>query len=166
MPKKIPLTRGKFALVDDVDYEWLSRFSWHFHPANGRDTEGYAVGYIPKHLRELSNGKGKIAMHRLLINVLPSLEVDHINHDGTDNRRANLRVVTRSEQTQNRRGAQRNSITGVRGVSRLRHADFYEAYVHVNRRKHYLGIFKNLDDAKMAAISGRKRLMTHAVEAE
>ena len=83
--KKIPLSKGKFALVDDVNYDWLSEYRWH---CIFNTTTYYAYTRV--------NGK-HIAMHRLLLIVPKGKEIDHINRKGWDNRINNLRVVTRSQ---------------------------------------------------------------------
>lgn len=82
--KEIPLTQGYVTLVDDADYEWLSRWKWHYHG-------GYA-----------ERGDG-VLMHREITDCPAGKEVDHINHDPLDNRRENLRVVTRWQNMLNRR---------------------------------------------------------------
>ena len=61
--RKIPLTKGRFALVDDADYEAMSRIKWQYHDA------GYAVSRTRK--------TGSIYMHRLLMKATPDIEVDH-----------------------------------------------------------------------------------------
>jgi hypothetical protein len=76
---------------DDEDAELVARYDWHLsHP--GRKWR-YAVATV---------GRGKkIAMHRLILGVLPGLAVDHINGDTLDNRRANLRVISNASNIQN-----------------------------------------------------------------
>lgn len=87
--KQISLTQGKFAIVDDEDFDFLSQFRWH-----------YAEGYASKapHIR----------MHRLLMNTPEGYLTDHINNNTLDNRRSNLRVVSPSQNSMNT--LKRNSI--------------------------------------------------------
>jgi hypothetical protein len=89
--KKLNLTKNQFALVDDADYPELSKYKWTFN-------NGYASRF--------STGEGKdrkiIYMHRLLVNPPTGLEVDHINWNRLDNRRRNLRAVTRTENMLNK----------------------------------------------------------------
>lgn len=100
--KKIPLTRGLVAIVDDEDYESLSRSTWH---AVCRTTR--ATRYAAR--REYQGGGRKngvfeyIAMHRQILGLRKGdgVEVDHINGDGLDNRRCNLRIATRAENRRN-----------------------------------------------------------------
>jgi hypothetical protein len=75
----IPLTQGYYAIVDDRDYPWLVRFKWHVAK---RGTKRYACGWV---------GGKKMLMHRLLCE---GRVIDHINGNGLDCRRENLRGVT------------------------------------------------------------------------
>ncbi len=87
--KKIPLTQGKFAIVDDEDYDWLMQWKWCAQKA-GRTF--YAVRSF-----RVAGKKIKVQMHRSILNVRKGLETDHINHNGLDNRKQNLRTCTRSQ---------------------------------------------------------------------
>lgn len=64
------------------------------------------------------SGNSSTMLHRLIMEAPKGLVVDHINHDPLDNRKCNLRIVTNAENLQNRKGAQSNSTSGVRGVYR------------------------------------------------
>jgi hypothetical protein len=92
--KEVQLTKGYVALVDDEDYESLSAYTW------------YAV--IRKHTvyartHWWQGGVRKnVSMHRMILNPIVGLEVDHLNHNGLDNRRQNIRISTRSENAYNR----------------------------------------------------------------
>lgn len=93
--RKIRLTKGKYALVSDEDYERVSQFKW-YASLESRGTKWYAVR------RELRNGKRvKIRMHRFILELPPGKEdsrvVDHLNHDSLDNRRENLEVIDQPE---------------------------------------------------------------------
>jgi hypothetical protein len=94
--KEILLTRGKVAIVDDEDYALVNRMKWQAAPS--RDTF-YAMCGIPG-LR----GQQRLLMHRLIMDPPKGMEIDHINGNGLDNRRANMRIVTRQQNLQNRRG--------------------------------------------------------------
>ena len=115
MAKEIPLSQqkrrnqrnfGLVAVVDDEDHEWLSQWNWtavSTHRRNG----GYAM--------RIEAGK-TILMHRLILNAPDSAEVDHVNGDGLDNRRSNLRLATRTQGRANRRRFKTNT-SGFKGVS-------------------------------------------------
>lgn len=91
MSKLIPLTRDKFSIVDDEDYESLSKTKWQC-TSDGRAAAHYNV-------------KGKtrrVYMARLITDCPADKVVDHINRDRLDNRRCNLRICSRQENNRNR----------------------------------------------------------------
>jgi HNH endonuclease len=92
--KTIPLTKDQVALVDDADFEYLSQYSWRA-AWNPNTSSFYAV-----------RGHQIVCMHRELLLGLKTgrdVQVDHKNHDTLDNRRENLRLVTNSQNMQNKR---------------------------------------------------------------
>ena len=72
--------------------------------------------------------------------------VDHINHNKSDNRKNNLRLATRSQNIQNR-GIIPNNTSGVTGVHWHNHTKKWKAEIEVNKRKIYIGVFKEKEDA-------------------
>jgi len=153
----VPLTRGAVALIDAEDWPLVAPHRW-FYGHNGSG-QTYAITFIRD-----AGRKRTVMMHRLIMGAPSDRLVDHINGDGLDNRRVNLRLATPGENLQNRRGAQRNSVTGIRGVCPRKNRDGYTVNIYVQGRRHSLGLFRNLADAEQAAIEGRRRLMTHSAE--
>lgn len=99
----VELTKGHEAIIDAVDVPLIKLQSWHIIPSTwgGYYARSGRVGY----------------MHRFILGAHKGQDVDHINNNGLDNRRANLRIGNRSQNMQNRRGANsNNNSTGVRGV--------------------------------------------------
>lgn len=96
--KIIWLTKGQFTLVDNADYEWLNQYKWFSNISN-------RCIYAARWIRLLKRGKQKvIKMHRFILGVTDSkLQVDHIDHNGLNNQRSNLRIVTASQNGSNRR---------------------------------------------------------------
>lgn len=98
MTKRIPLHgkygKGKFALVDDADFEWLNQYRWRLPRAREWKGEVYAVAWVKSEYT---------LMHRLIMCPPNGLVVDHINHNPLDNRRENLRLATPEQNAQNRR---------------------------------------------------------------
>lgn len=88
----------------------------------------------------------------------------HINHDMLDCRRSNLRLCTRGENLQNRKGPQSTSTTGIRGVHFNTSSGKYSAELKINNKKIFLGYFTDIQEAERVAIAGRKRYMTHCAE--
>ena len=143
--KKIPLTKGQFAIVDDEDYEWLNERSWCY-------SHGYA-------LRGTNSGK-RIYMHREINNTPEGLETDHINRDKLDNRRSNLRTANRSMNSANH-SAHRHNITGIKGVVLDKRTRLYRAQIGVDGKRIHLGYFKDVEQAKQAR--GKAEKIYHAV---
>jgi hypothetical protein len=110
--KTIQLTQGKVALVDDEDYEQLSKHKWHAH--KGVST-WYARRNEPTGLE--SPKQRKISMHMLLAGTPPGMETDHVDGDGLNNQRRNLRVADKRMQAHNRvRKCSRQTTSRFRGV--------------------------------------------------
>ena len=108
--KTIPLSRGKFALVDDEDYEYLNQWKWHI------SHYGYAerTQHMPS---SRANQKFKsIRMHRLIMDAPKNLQVDHIDGSRTNNVRSNLRLCLSGENTRNQK-VRATSRSGYKGVS-------------------------------------------------
>lgn len=109
-----------------------------------------------------SRGKS-VKLHRLILNVPEGkkLMVDHINGNTLDNRVENLRIVTSSQNQQNRMGPQRNSSTGIRGVSWIKNREKWVAHLTIGKKKIYLGIYSDVSEAESVVVSARNNLMTH-----
>lgn len=136
----IPLTQGKFAQVDDEDFKELSKYKWYARKS--RNTY-----YAERNMN--INGKWKtIRMHRVILSTNPDLQIDHIDENGLNNRRSNLRIATHQENLRNQNNAHRNNKLGIRGVCR-NHKKFC-AHIQVNGRKIYLGRFFCLEKAMRA----------------
>lgn len=103
--KLIPLTKGLFAQVDDADYEYLSQWNWCAIKA--RNTY-YAVRYTKENK--------KIRMHRVLLDIMlqPNLVSDHIDMNGLNNQRSNLRIATCQQNSCNYVGRGNSQYRGVR----------------------------------------------------
>lgn len=92
--KEIPLTKGKVALVDDADYDWLMQWKWH--------TVGdYAVRRTRLDPPVGGKRQGVQFMHRLIMGEPHGVKVDHHSRNSLDNRRSNLRVATTSQNMMN-----------------------------------------------------------------
>jgi len=145
---KIPLTHGQFAKVDPEDYIWLSQFRWLCK--NNVNTT-YAVRTISV------NGKSKrIYMHRFIAATPPHLLCDHINHNGLDNRKANLRNCTLKQNNANSRSAA-NASSKYKGVSWSKAKSKWSAYIKKDGRQFFLGHFTSETTAARAYDSAAKK---------
>lgn len=141
--KQIPLSQGGFALVDDEDYSELSKYRW-------RDHYGYASRWV-----RLRSGRGAGCttlklMHRDILNPPDGVEVDHINGDRCDNRRANLRLCTKTENQRNSKKHKDGTTSKYKGVSKRKGSRLYKAEIRINGKQIYLGNFTDERDAARA----------------
>lgn len=138
--KTIPLTQGYVAVVDDEDYEAVSAFKWH---TAKRGQRIYAVRNICR-----AAGGGTQYLHRLLMPEAD--EVDHVDGDGRNNLRDNLRAVNRQ---QNLRGFQKKRLrttSKFRGVCRCSWSTKWQAQIKVSGNQIHLGCFSFATDAARA----------------
>lgn len=108
--------------------------------------------------------KRRMSLHRLIAGNPAALFVDHENGNPLDCRRANLRPCTHTENMQNRQGANRSSVSGVRNVYWHKYHQRWEVRVRVDNRRFFIGRFDDLADAETAAIEARRRLMPFATK--
>lgn len=136
----IPLSQGLFAMVDDEDAERVLPFKWYARREKRADGSErvYAVRNIAG-----SDGKKTIQwMHRYLMGVAPGEEVDHIDGNGANNMRCNLRVCTRAENSRNARPCAGKS-SQYKGVSRDKRVGKWKSYIKVDGRMINLGDFSS-----------------------
>jgi hypothetical protein len=144
----IPLTQGKFAIVDDKDFEWLSKWKWYYD-----SFLGYAKRYI-----KIQGKTRSIYLHSVINNTPKKLQTDHINRNKLDNRRCNLRSVTKNQNKFNT-GLWRHNTSGYKGVSWHKSYKRWEVYIGVNNQKINLGYFFNLEDAYRCRLKNEKQYL-------
>jgi hypothetical protein len=97
---EIPLSLGKFAVIDDADYDKIKNYSWHAIK-NGKSND-YDYYYAVANTKRADGTWTVILMHRLILDIKDrKIEVDHISRDGLNNRRNNLRSCSRSQNMAN-----------------------------------------------------------------
>jgi len=132
----IPLTKGLFAIVDAADYEALSQYKWTALVTGGKT---YAI----------RNDKGKtILMHRQIMKPPKGMVVDHIDGNGVNNSRANLRTCTRQQNLCNTRP--RGGRSQYKGVRYDKRRKKWIAEITHQGKKHYLGAFDDELEAAQA----------------
>lgn len=139
MTKELILSQGKVALVDDEDFDWLNQWKWC---VMRRKKTFYVVRSARSH--------SKMAyLHRVILNAPKGMEVDHINGDGLDNRRSNLRLATRAENGRNRH-MQVNNKSGYKGVSWYKQYGRWRTTIKVSGKTLNLGYFDLPEIAALA----------------
>ncbi len=140
---QVPLYRGRrkadrvvigHALIDPEDVATVDGYAWK------KSTNGYAMAY---------RGRVAVLMHRLILDPGPGLTVDHDNRNKLDNRRANLRLATYSQQIANQPLTSANS-SGYRGVCWSKRRRRWNAAVKVNGQRRDLGYYTTAEDAARA----------------
>ena len=150
--RKINLTKGYVALVDDNDFDRVNQFSWQAH------VEFYKSE--PKRVRRVSatrrvyhketQTQTQQYMHRFILRVTdPAVEVDHKNHNGLDNRRNNIRKASHANNQQHCRKAN-NNTSGYKGVSWYGSRNKWIAIIQCEHHFMHLGYFDNKADAAKA----------------
>jgi hypothetical protein len=135
--KEILLTQGKYSLVDDGDYERVSKHKWCAW------WSGWAW-----YAERRSSGK-IVYMHRFIMGAETGLEVDHKNRNGLDNRQENLRICT-SSQNKHNTGQHSDNKSGYKGVCWVTRDKRWKAQIKFDGRNMSLGHYKNIIDAAKA----------------
>ena len=127
--RRIKLSWGKWAIVDADDYERVSMYRW-LAVEDGRC-------WYAKTLRR--DGM-RISMHRLILDAPKGLFVDHIDHDGLNNRKSNLRLCTRKQNRRNRR-PKPGCTSKYKGVHWCKGRNKFRANIYLNKKAIHLGYF-------------------------
>ena len=163
--KEIQLINStRVALVDDEDYEKLRGYAWWEHKVKEDNAEftGLSYAYGVK-LPRKQTGERIVKMHRLILGLKSSKQiVDHIDHDGLNNQKENLRLITAAQNAQRARFSActnpRKRHSKFRGVSFLGWYGKYLAYVNCNGKREYLGYFDTAEEAARARDKRAKEL--------
>ena len=126
--KQIPLTQGKFAIIDDKDFEYLNQWKWTYDGRYAIRSVAFTVGK-----------RSKIYMHRIILNTPVGMDTDHIDMNRLNNQRLNLRICTRTQNMMNR-GKQKNNTTEFKGVRLLR-GHTPQAQILINGKNTHIGTF-------------------------
>lgn len=143
MAVEIPLSRGAVALVSECDFERVGQFKWSL------DQNGYAVRMIQIARTGGIRQRRKVLLHRFLLDAPGGMEVDHINHDKLDNRRDNIRLVSRTLNRANA-GPKTTSSHGYKGVAFHSRDTKWRASIAPNGIRRGLGTFGTPEEAARA----------------
>lgn len=138
--KEIVLTRGKIAIVDDEMYDKLNKHKW-------RVVRAHKVFYA---VREKPKERGRtIWMHREVLNTPKNMETDHIDGNGLNNQKNNLRICTHQQNAWNQ-GVKCSNTTGFKGVKFDIIRGKYFTEIRINGKKKFIGRFSSPIEASMA----------------
>lgn len=145
--KIIPLSKGKVALVDDEDFEWLSQWSWCV-----KEHKRAKLPPIVYAIRNSSKSEGHVYMHAEIAKrsqIKGGSEIDHKDTNGLNNQKSNLRAATRSQNSANSRKRE-GTISRYKGVTLNKPSGRWFARIMCQRVPYHLGTFENEDDAARA----------------
>lgn len=145
---EIPLKNGGFSLIDkedhkkvvylDEDYPYQKRTTreWFIK----KDTE--CIRYAVANIRIAKNKWTRIRMHRLILGITdPRIMIDHVNGNGLDNRKSNLRICSQAQNIANSRKIDKKSTSRFKGVCWCKRLGKWEVTISKNYKQTYVGIF-------------------------
>lgn len=145
----VPLTQGYEAVIDAADVPLVEGYSWR---ALTDCRRVYAVtGIGPR------GDVTAIRMHRLIMDAADGIDVDHIDHNGINNRRKNMRLCTRSQNLQNQRKRSDNT-SGYKGVNYYKRTGKWRAYIMLEGKEKHLGYFDSPEGAYRAYCNASKEV--------
>lgn len=134
----IPLTQGKFALVDAENYDFLAQWHW-----------SYKCGYAFRNPK--INGKYRtIHMHREIMGMPKIKQIDHIDGNGLNNTKGNLRLVTNSQNQMNSKKRSKKASSEYKGVHFGKREQKWVAQIGFNGKRKCLGYFDSEFEAASA----------------
>lgn len=150
--KKLPLRNRKkeikfWILVDDEDFDWLNQ--WHWSSTSVKNGRKPYARRNPK--------SGHVYLHRLIKNCPKEKEVDHINGDTLDNRKRNLRICSKSENSMNH-GKRSDNTSGFKGVCWDKATKKWRVEIMVRRKPIYMGVFSSKSKAAKIYNEAAKKL--------
>lgn len=147
----IPLSKGLFAVVDVADLHIVESINWYAKVKNGATT--YAARWRPVG----ASRSDETLMHRMIAGTPKHMDTDHIDGNGLNNRRSNLRSATKSQNMHNARVRKDNS-SGYKGVNWNKRKAKWEARIRLNGKHHRLGYHATPEAAHKAYCAASKAL--------
>ncbi len=139
--RRIKLTLGLFALLDDEDYEKLRQYSWYAAKTHGSV-------YAARMTSRKDGPRKTVLMHREIMAAEPGVQIDHADHNGLNNQKSNLRACSQSQNQANMRKLK--GVSKFKGVSWHPKTCKWRAQIYYDGRIHHLGLFFEEQDAAQA----------------
>lgn len=142
--KRIALSQGLYAMVDDEDFEVLNQWKWYAHKAGG-------LCYARRNMPADKTGKrGHVKMHRFILGLTDAaIHCDHIDGNGLNNQRENLRKATNALNVINR-GSFKNSVSKYKGVDYCKARKKWRAQIQYQGKGQHIGLFNTEIEAAIA----------------
>jgi hypothetical protein len=147
--RQIELSQGKIALVDAADYGWLSQWKWTAHQMHGGIWYAMRTDFS-------TGGPVQVYMHRLILDTQAGKKTDHVNGNGLDNRRANLRPCTTAQNAQNQHKRASPTTSRFKGV--FRNHNRWGSRIAANGKRYWLGAYGSELEAARAYNEAAARL--------
>lgn len=153
----VELLNGLYAIIDIEDYSYVAPYNWSVNKGRYAHRR-FHIGYDSEKRRSVYRS---LMMHRFILEIhgikVPNgMETDHINGDSTDNRRENLRVVTKSQNRMNR-PMFKNNTHGNKGISWRTQIEKWESRIDIDKKRIHLGWFSRRADALKAYNDAAKK---------
>lgn len=139
MSKEIKLTKGQVAIVDDEDYIKINQYKWCVY-------KKYNGKYYAKRGIKVNKKSKSILMHRQILDYPDTEEIDHINGNGLDNRKENIRICNRSQNKGNV-NKYSNNLSGYKGVCWCKVKKRWRVTIQYIGKQTYLGYFDDIIEA-------------------
>lgn len=141
--KQIPLTQGQFALVDDEDFEELNQFKWYALKTKN-------TYYACRNFKNIDENKRIMLMHRQILKLKdPKIEADHIDNNGLNNQKINLRECSSAQNKRNTK-SHKDSFSKYKGVSWHKKDKRWRVRIIINSKCTHIGNFKDEIEAAKA----------------
>jgi hypothetical protein len=147
--KYIELSQGMRVMVDNEDYKELNKYNWYA-------VKGLNTFYARRSLPTATGGKGSVRMHRIIMQTPEDMDTDHIDGNGLNNQKENLRLCTRSENLMNQR-RNRNNTSGYKGVNWNKRDKKWMSQIKVEGKQIHLGYFSGKEEAYKAYCEASKK---------
>lgn len=152
----VHLSKGYKAIIDSADANIASQYSWRADIGRRKDGSIRTV-YARSERRNSDGSRDVILLHRLLLSPEERMHVDHIDGDGLNNRRCNIRIASPSQNQWNKRTPE-SSVTGMKGVSFKKNRGKFQATIRVLGKTRHLGLFSDVSEARKAYCDANRKM--------
>ncbi len=139
--KVIHLTQNKVTWLDNEDFERVNKYKWHANKKTTGVFYAYRKQWIPEKQKYIT-----IIMHRFIMNCPEDMEIDHIDHNGLNNQKSNLKICSHADNMRNIK-VRRTSNSGFRGISWDKKNKKWRITICKEKKFYNRGRFTELEDA-------------------